>query len=245
MQRVRLILTMQRDRYLPLKVIAAHLDALERGETSALPNSAGLDEGSPVVGRSRRTRDELVREAGATVNLLQDAVSAGFLPAVESYGDDSLATLTALAQLQKAGIEPRHMRSLRAAAEREVHAQTEVLRKMLLAMARDIRVILIKLTDRLHNMQTLGAMRPDKRRRIARETLEIYAPIAHRLGLNQTYRELQDLAFRYLRPWRYATLSKAVAKARGRRRDLLQKVHKEVESVFAAADMPVRIAGRE
>lgn len=118
-QRVRLILTMQRDRYLPLKVIAAHLDALERGETSALPNSAGLDEGSPVVGRSRRTRDELVREAGATVNLLQDAVSAGFLPAVESYGDDSLATLTALAQLQKAGIEPRHMRSLRAAAERE------------------------------------------------------------------------------------------------------------------------------
>jgi DNA-binding transcriptional MerR regulator len=118
-QRVRLILTMQRDRYLPLKVIAAHLDALERGEASALPNSEGIDEGSAVVGRARRTRDELVREAGTTVNLLQDAVSAGFLPAAESYGEDAVATLTALAQLQKAGIEPRHMRTLRAAAERE------------------------------------------------------------------------------------------------------------------------------
>lgn len=118
-QRVRLILTMQRDRYLPLKVIAAHLDAVERGETSALPQSAGLEEGSAVVGRVRRTRDELVRDAGATLNLLQDAVSAGFIAPADSFAEDSLATLTALAELQKAGIEPRHLRTLRAAAERE------------------------------------------------------------------------------------------------------------------------------
>lgn len=124
-------------------------------------------------------------------------------------------------------------------------SQAESFRKMLLAMARDVRVILIKLADRSHNMRTLADVPREKWVRISSETLEIYAPIAHRLGLNQTYRELQDLAFRYLRPWRYTTLSKAVAKARGRRRDLLQKVHKEVESVFAAADMPVRIAGRE
>ncbi|MDZ7919429.1 bifunctional (p)ppGpp synthetase/guanosine-3',5'-bis(diphosphate) 3'-pyrophosphohydrolase [Rhodoferax sp.] len=123
--------------------------------------------------------------------------------------------------------------------------QAESFRKMLLAMARDVRVILIKLADRSHNMRTLSDVPRAKWGRISSETLDIYAPIAHRLGLNQTYRELQDLSFRHLRPWRYATLSKAVAKARSRRRDLIQKVQKEVEAVFAAANMPIRIAGRE
>jgi GTP diphosphokinase / guanosine-3',5'-bis(diphosphate) 3'-diphosphatase len=123
--------------------------------------------------------------------------------------------------------------------------QAESFRKMLLAMARDVRVILIKLADRSHNMRTLSDMPKSKWGRIASETIEIYAPIAHRLGLNQTYRELQDLSFRHLRPWRYAILSKAVAKARSRRRDLIQKVQKEVEGVFATANMPMRIAGRE
>jgi GTP pyrophosphokinase len=92
--------------------------------------------------------------------------------------------------------------------------QAESFRKMLLAMARDVRVILIKLADRTHNMRTMAEMPREKWARISSETLEIYAPIAHRLGLNQTYRELQDLAFRHLKPWRYAILSKAVAKAR-------------------------------
>ncbi len=123
--------------------------------------------------------------------------------------------------------------------------QAESFRKMLLAMARDVRVILIKLADRSHNMRTLSDMPRSKWGRIASETIEIYAPIAHRLGLNQTYRELQDLSFRHLRPWRYAILAKAVAKARSRRRDLIQKVQKEVETSFSAAGMPVRIAGRE
>ncbi|MES2424175.1 MAG: bifunctional (p)ppGpp synthetase/guanosine-3',5'-bis(diphosphate) 3'-pyrophosphohydrolase, partial [Pseudomonadota bacterium] len=124
-------------------------------------------------------------------------------------------------------------------------SQAESFRKMLLAMARDVRVILIKLADRTHNMRTLGDMPADKWARIARETLEIYAPIAHRLGLNQTYRELQDLALRYLRPWRYSVLAKAIAKARGRRRDLIQKVQQELESVFSANGIHVRISGRE
>jgi GTP pyrophosphokinase len=123
--------------------------------------------------------------------------------------------------------------------------QAESFRKMLLAMARDVRVILIKLADRTHNMRTMGDMPRTKWARISAETLEIYAPIAHRLGLNQTYRELQDLSFRYLRPWRYAVLSKAVARARNRRRDLIQKVRREVESAFSAMGMKVRIAGRE
>jgi GTP pyrophosphokinase len=123
--------------------------------------------------------------------------------------------------------------------------QAESFRKMLLAMARDVRVILVKLADRTHNMRTLADAPREKWGRISRETLEIYAPIAHRLGLNQTYRELQELSFRHLKPWRYATLSKAVAKARGRRRDLIQKVQREVETAFAAANMTLRIAGRE
>ena len=123
--------------------------------------------------------------------------------------------------------------------------QAESFRKMLLAMARDVRVILIKLADRSHNMRTLSDMPRSKWRRISSETLEIYAPIAHRLGLNQTYRELQDLSFRHLHPWRYATLAKAVGKARNRRRDLVQKVQTDVDAAFSRLGMPVRLAGRE
>ncbi len=123
--------------------------------------------------------------------------------------------------------------------------QAESFRKMLLAMARDVRVILIKLADRTHNMRTMGDMPRSKWGRIASETLDIYAPIAHRLGLNQTYRELQDLAFRYLHPWRQAVLAKAVSKARSRRRDLVQKVQADVVAAFQLAGLPIRIAGRE
>ncbi|WP_043114474.1 HD domain-containing protein, partial [Pseudacidovorax intermedius] len=123
--------------------------------------------------------------------------------------------------------------------------QAESFRKMLLAMARDVRVILIKLADRTHNMRTLSDAPRAKWGRIARETLDIYAPIAYRLGLNQTYRELQELSFRHLKPWRHAILTKAVAKARSRRRDLIQKVQRDVETAFAAAGLQVRIAGRE
>ncbi|NLC36356.1 MAG: HD domain-containing protein, partial [Alcaligenaceae bacterium] len=92
--------------------------------------------------------------------------------------------------------------------------QAESFRKMLLAMARDVRVILIKLADRLHNMRTLGAVSPEKSRRIARETLEIYTPIAHRLGLNALFRELQDLCFQAMHPNRYRVLHKAMLAAR-------------------------------
>ncbi|WP_298434071.1 HD domain-containing protein, partial [Ottowia sp.] len=123
--------------------------------------------------------------------------------------------------------------------------QAESFRKMLLAMARDVRVILVKLADRLHNMRTMGDMPRSKWGRISAETLEVYAPIAHRLGLNQTYRELQDLAFRYLKPWRYNVLSKAVTRARQRRRDLIQKVQQDVERVLAEAGLAARIIGRE
>ncbi|MDP3618539.1 MAG: bifunctional (p)ppGpp synthetase/guanosine-3',5'-bis(diphosphate) 3'-pyrophosphohydrolase [Ramlibacter sp.] len=123
--------------------------------------------------------------------------------------------------------------------------QAESFRKMLLAMARDVRVILIKLADRTHNMRTLEDVPREKWTRISSETLEIYAPIAHRLGLNQTYRELQELAFRHLKPWRHAILAKAVTKARNRRRDLIQKVEREVQAAFHEAGLGMRIEGRE
>ncbi len=124
-------------------------------------------------------------------------------------------------------------------------SQAESFRKMLLAMARDVRVILIKLADRLHNMRTMQAMAADKRQRIARETLDIYAPIAHRLGLNQMYRELQELCFELLYPWRHAALAKAVKRARGNRRDIVLRVQKEVEKSFASHKLKVSVSGRE
>jgi GTP pyrophosphokinase/guanosine-3',5'-bis(diphosphate) 3'-pyrophosphohydrolase len=124
-------------------------------------------------------------------------------------------------------------------------SQAESFRKMLLAMARDVRIILIKLADRLHNMRTMQAMAPERRQRIARETGEIYAPIAHRLGLNQTYRELQELCFELLHPWRHAALAKAVQRARGHRRDIVDRVQKDVEKAFARQKLKVQVSGRE
>ncbi|HNI84669.1 MAG TPA: bifunctional (p)ppGpp synthetase/guanosine-3',5'-bis(diphosphate) 3'-pyrophosphohydrolase [Ottowia sp.] len=123
--------------------------------------------------------------------------------------------------------------------------QAESFRKMLLAMARDVRVILVKLADRLHNMRTMGDMPRSKWGRIATETLEIYAPIAHRLGLNQTYRELQDLSFRHLKPWRYSVLAKALARARQRRGDLMQKLQHDLQAALADVGLNSRIVGRE
>jgi len=127
----------------------------------------------------------------------------------------------------------------------QVEVQAENFRKMLLAMARDVRVILVKLADRLHNMRTLGAMAAEKRRRIARETMEVYVPIAHRLGLNNIYRELQDLAFAHLYPLRYKTLTKAVKAARGNRREVVSKILDAVNSTLAAASIESQVYGRE
>ncbi|MDP2155674.1 MAG: RelA/SpoT family protein, partial [Sulfuricella sp.] len=127
----------------------------------------------------------------------------------------------------------------------EVHAQAENFRKMLLAMARDVRVILIKIADRLHNMRTLGAMAPEKRQRIARETLEIYAPIANRLGLNSVYDELEDLSFRHLYPNRFDVLAKAVKAARGNRREVVGKVLEAINQKLKDCQIEATITGRE
>ncbi len=168
--------------------------------------------------------------------LLHDAIEdCGVTKAelIERFGSPVAELVDGLTKLEKLQFDTRE------------ENQAESFRKMLLAMARDVRVILIKLADRSHNMRTLSDMPRSKWGRISSETLDIYAPIAHRLGLNQTYRELQDLAFCHLQPWRYEVLSKAVAKARNRRRDLIEAVQTAVESSFSTVGMATQIYGRE
>jgi GTP pyrophosphokinase/guanosine-3',5'-bis(diphosphate) 3'-pyrophosphohydrolase len=152
---------------------------------------------------------------------------------IERFGAPTAELVDGLTKLDKLQFSTRE------------EGQAESFRKMLLAMARDVRVILVKLADRLHNMRTMAAMQPDKRQRIARETLDIYAPIAHRLGLNQIYRELQELSFEHLYTWRHAALAKAVKRSRGYRRDIVERVQREVEQAFSRSRMRVQISGRE
>ncbi len=106
-------------------------------------------------------------------------------------------------------------------------AQAESFRKMMMAMIEDIRVILVKLADRLHNMQTLGAMPTSKKKRIARETLDIYAPIANRLGINSLKIQLEDMGFKHLHPFRYRVLDKALKKSKGSQRQIVKRISDE------------------
>jgi GTP diphosphokinase / guanosine-3',5'-bis(diphosphate) 3'-diphosphatase len=152
---------------------------------------------------------------------------------IERFGAPTAEMVDGLTKLDKLQFSTREQ------------SQAESFRKMLLAMARDVRVILIKLADRLHNMRTMQAMTPERRTRIARETLEIYAPIAHRLGLNSTYRELQEHSFALLNPWRHQVLAKALTRARGTRRDIVERMRVDVERAFAQQRLKVRIVGRE
>jgi GTP pyrophosphokinase len=152
---------------------------------------------------------------------------------IERFGAPVAALVDGLSKLDKIEFQS------------QIEQQAENFRKMLLAMARDVRVILVKLADRLHNMRTLDAMSADKRRRIARETMEVYVPIAHRLGLNNIYRELQDLAFCHIYPVRYRTISKAVRAARGNRREVVSKIMESVKQALSSAGIAAEVYGRE
>lgn len=152
---------------------------------------------------------------------------------IDKFGDQVAELVDGLSKLDKMEFSSRE------------EAQAENFRKMLLAMARDLRVILVKLADRLHNMRTLGIMSPVKKRRIARETMEIYAPIAHRLGLNEIFRELQDLSFRHANPFRYEVLQKAVLAARGNRREVVGKILESVEHCLGESMVDCEVHGRE
>jgi len=151
----------------------------------------------------------------------------------EKFGVSVANLVDGLSKLEKIQFETRE------------DAQAENFRKMLLAMARDVRVILIKLADRLHNMRTLDVMRHDKCERIARETMEIYAPIANRLGLNDIYLELQELSLKNIHPNRYAVLAKALKVARGNRREVLSKILEAIRQRLEEQHIHADVCGRE
>ncbi len=129
--------------------------------------------------------------------------------------------------------------------ETKEEAQAENFRKMFLAMSRDIRVVLIKLADRLHNMRTMGVMTPEKRRRISRETLDIYAPIAQRLGIHAIRIELEELAFSHLYPKRWHALNEAVKAARGNRKEAVQKIERALQDRLRQEGFEADVSGRE
>jgi RelA/SpoT family (p)ppGpp synthetase len=151
----------------------------------------------------------------------------------ERFGEDVAVLVDGVSKLDKLHFD---------SAE---EAQVESFRKMLLAMARDLRVILVKLSDRLHNMRTIDALPADKRRRIARETLEIYAPIANRLGMYSMKVELEDLGFRAFSPYRYRVLHQTLRKALGSQKQLLKKIDAGFKSALANAGIEARVQARE
>lgn len=152
---------------------------------------------------------------------------------IERFGPQVADLVDGLSKLDKVQFDSREQ------------AQAESFRKMLLAMARDVRVILIKLADRLHNMRTLDSVSASQKRRVAGETLDIYAPIAHRLGLAEVYRELVDLCFAQSHPYRHRTLKKAVNAARGTRREGMDKILVAVERALAAMGVSAQMSSRE
>ncbi len=165
-------------------------------------------------------------------DVLEDtSVTAEELTAI--FGEDVTAMVDGVSKLTHLKFKSRQ------------EQQAANFQKMLLAMTSDIRVILIKLSDRLHNMRTLGAMPPEKRRRIARETLEIYAPIAYRFGITKINNELEDLGFKALYPARYRVINDAVQKARGNRKALVDKIAIQVQSHLDEKEIEATVSGRE
>jgi len=168
--------------------------------------------------------------------LLHDVIEDTGVPKAdiaEMFGEEVAELVDGVSKLDKIEFRSR------------AEAQAESFRKMLLAMVGDMRVILVKLADRTHNMRTLWIMPPHKRRRIARETLEIYAPIANRLGMNLLRLELEDLGFRCLHPYRYRVLERALKRAQGNQKQILQKISKRFSANLEEAGIEARVTGRE
>jgi len=149
------------------------------------------------------------------------------------FGEEITELVDGVTKLDKMKFRTRH------------EADAESFRKLMLAMSRDLRVIFIKLADRMHNMRTLGSMAPQSRRRIARETLDIYAPIADRLGMNSIKSELQDLGFANLYPWRHRTIAEHISTVTGDRSEIIADIHKALKRKMNEAGIPCDIKGRE
>lgn len=153
---------------------------------------------------------------------------------IHQFGEEIATLVDGVTKLTKIKFESR------------AEAQAENFRKMVLAMVKDIRVIVVKLADRYHNMKTLGAMPAAKRRRIALETLEIYAPIANRLGMHALYRGLEDLGFQAMYPLRYRIIKEAVEKTKGNRKELTQRIENDLEKALKKLNIPYQhVFGRQ
>lgn len=181
----------------------------------------------------------------ANMKLDHEAIMAALLHDVVEDTDYTVEQLTALFGNTVAEIVEGVSKLDKLKFRTRQEAETENFRKMILAMTKDIRVVLIKLADRTHNMRTLGALRPDKRRRIAKETLEIYSPLAHRLGIEHIKNELEDLGFEALHPHRYKVLQRVIHNARGHRKDMIQRIVDEIEQRLDSVGIEARVFGRE
>ena len=171
-----------------------------------------------------------------TAAILHDVVedtAASLDDIEESFGHEVAQLVDAVSKLDQIQFRSR------------AEAQAESFRKMMLAMIEDIRVILVKLSDRLHNMQTLGAMPTAKKKRIARETLDIYAPIANRLGINSLKIKLEDLGFKHLHPLRYRVLEKTLKKSKGTQRQIVKRISEEFSKAMKEEGINGEVIGRE
>ena len=224
--------------YLPAEQIRAVIDAYEFGASAH--EGQKRQSGEPYISHPVSVAQEL-----ADMHLDAQAIAAAILHDVvedteasldeirEKFGDEVAQLVDGVSKLDQIQFRSR------------AEAQAESFRKMMLAMIEDIRVILVKLADRLHNMQTLDAMPAEKKKRIARETLDIYAPIANRLGINRFKVELEDLGFRHLHPLRYRVLDKALRRSKGSQRQMVKKILEEFEKTLAEEGIDSEVSGRE
>lgn len=202
-------------------------------------------------GQTRRSNEPYITHPLAVAHVLammhmdHECIMAGLLHDVIEDTEVSREELAAEFSEEVALLVDGVSNLEKAAFETRQQAQAENLRKMMLAMSNDIRVIIVKLADRLHNMRTLGHLPSDKRRRIANETLEIYVPIAQRLGMNLIRLELEDLGFHVLYPIRYRVLNEAVKKARGNRKEIVSQITTSVMNRMKQESISAEIQGRE
>jgi len=224
--------------YLPDEQVARVLEAYEFG--AAAHQGQTRKSGEPYI-----THPVAVAQELGEMHLDSEAICAAILHDVVEDTEASLEQIREQFGEEVAlivdGVSKLDQIQFRSRAE----AQAESFRKMMLAMIEDIRVILVKLSDRLHNMQTLGAMPAAKKKRIARETLDIYAPIANRLGINRLKVQLEDLGFKHLHPFRYRVLDNALKKSKGSQRQIVKRISEQFEKAMKEDGISGEVIGRE
>lgn len=232
----RLIETLES--YLPREHIEQVLQAYEFGASAHQGQKRLSGEAfiSHPVAVAQTLADMRMDAKAITAAILHDVIEDTATPVAEleeQFGSEVAALVDGVSKLDQMHFHSR------------AEAQAETFRKMMLAMIEDIRVILVKLADRLHNMRTFDAMPRDKQVRIAKETLEIYAPIANRLGINRMKIDLEDLAFRYLYPFRYRVLEKALRRSKGSQRQIVKKISERIRNGMKDAGIEGEVLGRE